>query len=95
MAEGFVVDASYGTMAVASWVEGAPQKSRWTGLKLSGRARSEIATWRCNRCGFLEHYASAAPDRAQEAAQQKQVLMVVAIALAILLAILGGAFALR
>jgi hypothetical protein len=95
MAEGFVVDVSHGTMAVTSWVEGAPQKSIWTGLKLSGKGRSEIATWRCNRCGFLEQYTVAAPDRSQEAAQRSQVLLAVAITLAVLLVVLGAALLLR
>jgi hypothetical protein len=95
MAEGFIVDVSHGTMTVTSWVEGAPEKSVWTGLKLSGRGRSDIATWRCNRCGFLEQYAVAAPDRSKEAAQSKQVLLVVAITLAVLLVVLGAALLLR
>jgi hypothetical protein len=95
MAEGFVVDVSHGTMAVTSWVEGAAEKSAWTGLKLSGRGRSEIATWRCNRCGFLEQYAVATPDRSMEAAQRKQVLLVVAITLATLLVVAGAAVLLR
>jgi hypothetical protein len=95
MAEGFVVDASHGTMGVSSWIEGAPEKSVWTGVKLSGKGRTEIATWRCNRCGFLEHYAAAAPDRSLEAAQRSQVLLVVAISLAILLGVLGVVLVLR
>jgi hypothetical protein len=95
MAEGFVVDATHGGAAVSGWVEGAPEKSVWTGLKLSGKARSEIATWRCNRCGFLEHYAAEAPDRRQETAQRTQALMVVAISLAIVLLVLGAVLILR
>ena len=97
MVEGFVVDATHGGAAVSSWVEGAPEKSVWTGLKLAGRPRAEIATWRCNRCGFLEHYAAAAPDRSHEAARQKQALMVVmvAVALAILLLVVAGGLVLR
>jgi hypothetical protein len=90
MSEGFVVDATYGGAAVSSWVKGAPEKSVWTGLKLTGRQRSDIATWRCNRCGFLEHYAAAGPDRKHEGAQRTQALLVVAISLAILLVGLGA-----
>jgi hypothetical protein len=95
MAEGFVVDVSHGTMAVTSWVEGPPEKSVWTGLKLSGRARSEIETWRCNRCGFLEQYATGTPDRSKEAAQSKQVLLVLAITVAVVFAVLGVVLLLR
>lgn len=95
MSEGFVVDATHGGAAVSSWMEGAPEKSVWTGLKLSGKSRSEIATWRCNRCGFLEHYAAEAPDRKHERAKQAQALMVVAISLAILLAVLAAVLVMR
>ena len=90
MHEGFVVDATYGSMTVASWVEGAPRKSIWTGVKVSGRPRSEISAWRCTRCGFVEHYAAAAPDRRYEAEQRKQVLQVVAITVGMLLVLLGA-----
>lgn len=95
MTEGFVADATHGGAAVSSWIEGAPQRSHWTGLKLTGSPRSEIATWRCNRCGFLEHYAAAAPDRSHETAQRKQAIMVVAIVFATLLPLLAGALLLR
>ena len=57
MAEGFVVDKTDSGARVPGWVEGKPQKSVWTGLKLRGKPRLEIVTWRCRRCGFLESYA--------------------------------------
>ncbi len=82
-------------MGVLSWIEGPPQKSMWTGLKLSGRARSEIVTWRCNRCGFLEQYAVATPDRSREKAERSQALLVVLISLAAVLGILGLVLVLR
>lgn len=59
MGAGFVLDATYGANTVGTWIEGAPVKSIWTGLKLRGRRRLPIETWRCTRCGFLESYASA------------------------------------
>ena len=95
MSEGFVVDTTHGGAAVSNWVEGQPRKNNWTGLSLTGLARSEIRTWRCNRCGFLEHYAAAAPDNKQEAAQRSQVLLVLAIASALLLLAVIGALLLR
>jgi hypothetical protein len=61
MERGFVVDQGYGTYAVGDWVEGEPEKSVWTGLKLRGKTRLRIATWRCRRCGYLESYAPGAP----------------------------------
>ena len=95
MSEGFVMDATHGGVSVSSWIEGAPVKSAWTGLRIGGRARSEIASWRCNRCGFLEHYATAQPDRSHEAVQRSRVLLVVASLLAVLLVILGAVLLLR
>ena len=95
MAEGFVLDATHGAMTVSSWIAGAPEKSVWTGVKLSGRPRSQITTWRCRSCGFLEHYAPASPDRSHEAAQRRQGLTVVALVLATLLVIAATVLILR
>ena len=58
MTEGVVVDNSQGMLSVSSWVEGKPAKSVWVGLKLGGKKPIETTTFRCNRCGFLESYAS-------------------------------------
>lgn len=41
--EGFISDTGYGTIEVAKWQEGSPQKSFWTGIKKDG-ARLEIMT---------------------------------------------------
>ncbi len=57
MVEGLIIDNSYGTRGVSSWLEGAPAKSVWVGLKLQGKKPIEIQTLRCSRCGFLESYA--------------------------------------
>ena len=57
MAEGFVVDESYGTRNVPYWFEGRPEKSIWTGLNPRGRASHGVVTWRCGRCSYLESYA--------------------------------------
>lgn len=59
MVEGFVADEGYGTKHVSKWIEGAPEKSFWTGLKIGKRRKIEIRSWRCRNCGFLEHYAPA------------------------------------
>ena len=56
MSVGFIVDATEGGSAVASWVEGPPVR-RWYGIKVGKNAKYEIQTWRCTRCGFLESYA--------------------------------------
>lgn len=57
MEEGFIVDETYGTRAVPKWVAGEPQKSIWTGLKLRGKDKRDVTTYRCKRCGYLESYA--------------------------------------
>ena len=87
MAEGYVIDRTYGSVAVGSWVEGTPERSVWTGLKLAGKAKIDVATWRCGRCGFLEQYASGGQSRYE--AQHKQVqrlVLIVAVAFAVLAA---------
>ena len=58
MEPGYVLDEGYGKRGPAKWVEGPPQFSMWTGLKLGGRRRIEVATYRCRNCGYLENYAT-------------------------------------
>lgn len=57
MEEGFILDNTYGARLQSEWVEGEPDVSRWTGLKLKGHEHVPIATLRCTRCGYLELYA--------------------------------------
>ena len=58
MEPGFVVDNGHGTYYQDSWIEGPPERSRWTGLKLKGRRKLPIVANRCSRCGFLEYWAT-------------------------------------
>lgn len=59
MLRGFLLDAGNHDMPrVARWVEGAPEKSFWTGLKLGERQVLQVVTFRCPHCGYLESYAS-------------------------------------
>jgi len=60
MERGFVLEQGHGTFAVTDWVAGEPVKSFWTGLRIRGRTRLPMATWRCRRCGYLESYAGEA-----------------------------------
>ena len=55
---GFLLDQGYGTYTQPEWVEGVPDRSIWTGLKLRGKTRLKVFTWRCRRCGFLESYVA-------------------------------------
>lgn len=97
MGEGFVLDRSHGAMTLATWVEGAAEKSVWTGVRTAGRRQSDIATWRCTRCGFLESYAAAEPDLSAHAGTRKVALTIVltALAVALLIGVVGAYLAQR
>jgi hypothetical protein len=60
MQPGFVLDVTHGGSTQSSWIEGAPEWSTWTGLKLKGRTRLRVTTFRCPACGYLESYAPSA-----------------------------------
>lgn len=57
MEAGFIIDEGYGTRTVLQWVEGAAERSIWTGIKLRGKRKQPVTTYRCRRCGYLESYA--------------------------------------
>jgi hypothetical protein len=62
MEPGFVIDKGMrgGSVSAPEWAEGTPERSFWTGLKLGGRERHAVVTFRCPECGFLESYAPTA-----------------------------------
>ena len=57
MEAGFVLDRTYGANLQATWVEGAPTKSFWTGLKIGRLVSRPVTTFRCSSCGYLESFA--------------------------------------
>lgn len=58
MEVGFTVDHAHSNYpSTAKWTAGVPEKSFWTGLKLRGKQRLEIVTYRCPKCGLLQSYA--------------------------------------
>ena len=57
MEEGFIQDAGQHGVQTGKWIEGAPEKSFWTGVKTKGKRQFEVHTYRCSRCGYLEAYA--------------------------------------
>ena len=62
MQRGFLLDGRHAERrSVSEWVEGAPEKSFWSGLKIGDRRVMPVTTWRCERCGYLESYAHPAP----------------------------------
>ena len=57
MEQGFMLELKDGNQkAITEWVEGLAEKA-WYGLKIRGKRRLAIETWRCGRCGYLESYA--------------------------------------
>jgi len=61
MEEGFVADkAHFSVPETQNWIEGAPERSRWSGLKTKDREVLAVMTYRCERCGYLESYADPA-----------------------------------
>ena len=56
MEPGYVLDRTSG-YTVATWVAGAPERSRWTGLKIKNRPNLPVTTYRCPHCGRLESFA--------------------------------------
>lgn len=54
---GYIVDEGHGTKLVEKWVAGTPERSIWTGLKLRGKEKLDVTTYRCKPCGYLESYA--------------------------------------
>jgi hypothetical protein len=63
MEKGFLLDRAHNNRPrVSTWVEGEPESSFWTGLKLKGRAQRPCVALRCTRCGYLEFYAGEQID---------------------------------
>ncbi len=62
MQRGYLLDGRHGEQrAVSEWVEGMPEKSFWSGLKIGERRVMPVTVYRCDRCGYLESYAHPAP----------------------------------
>ena len=59
MVRGFVPDFSHGAILVGKWQKGSPKKSFWTSTKNPGASGIPIGTFRCEGCGYLEHYADS------------------------------------
>ena len=60
MSEGFLLDQTQ-AYTVTRWVEGAPVKSLWTGIKLKGKRVLPVLAFRCERCGAVDLRAPSAP----------------------------------
>ncbi|MGH9766957.1 MAG: PF20097 family protein [Blastocatellia bacterium] len=63
MEAGFILDLGhYNAKTVSQWVEGAPERSIWTGIKTKDREKFQVTTYRCAGCGYLESYALLAQE---------------------------------
>ncbi len=54
---GFLLDRTDSGSIQATWVEGPPEGSVWTGLKLKGRRQLPLYAWRCPRCALVRFFA--------------------------------------
>jgi ribosomal protein S27AE len=62
MVEGFLLDRSEHGARAAQWVEGKPVYGFLRILKLRGRKKLAIQSWRCRKCGALEWFAPEGGD---------------------------------
>jgi hypothetical protein len=69
--EGFVCDESYSTVKPSEWVEGLPEPSVWTGVRLRGKTRLPMRAFRCIDCGLVRLYADAPDDPARGELQRR------------------------
>jgi hypothetical protein len=54
MQKGYIPDATYGGVVLGTWVE-----TGFLGaIKLKGKTRRTITTYRCNSCGYLASHAA-------------------------------------
>jgi hypothetical protein len=56
--EGFLLDSSHNAVRVGHWAEGVPEYWILRVLKMRGRRKLPIQSWRCMRCGKLESFAN-------------------------------------
>ena len=61
MQTGFLLEGDPGsTRTVTKWVEGAPEGSLWSGLKIGDRQVLPVTTYRCPHCHRLDSFAFSA-----------------------------------
>jgi hypothetical protein len=58
MEGGYLLDRAHATHEVGTWVEGAPEKSFWGGIKNKKNVRQlTVYAWRCPGCKQVRLYA--------------------------------------
>ncbi len=59
MEQGFVIDKTHDSVQdTQKWVEGAPERTFWSGIQLKNKDIFVVQTYRCANCGYLESYAT-------------------------------------
>jgi RNase P subunit RPR2 len=57
MQPGFLPDNASAAVVVPTWIPGKPSVG-WFGVRLKGKRHYPVATYRCEKCGYLESYAA-------------------------------------
>jgi uncharacterized protein DUF6487 len=57
METGFLLGRGRNLYRPAEWFAGQPEINLMGGIKLRGKRRFRVQSWRCTQCGFLEQYA--------------------------------------
>jgi predicted nucleic-acid-binding Zn-ribbon protein len=55
--KGYIPDATCGVV-LGTWIGGEVETGFLGAIKLKGKTRRRITTYRCNSCGYLESYAA-------------------------------------
>ena len=59
MEAGFILDkVDDNRLKTPEWLEDSPERALWTRINTKGRNRLNIITYRYERCGLLESYAT-------------------------------------
>jgi hypothetical protein len=61
MQPGFLLErGDNNRLSATRWVEGDPEGSFWTGLRIKHRLVLPVVSYRCESCGYLASYARPA-----------------------------------
>jgi hypothetical protein len=61
METGFILEGTrHNPHGVTKWIQGAPEFGLFKAVKVRGKTKLDIETWRCGRCAYLESYAPTA-----------------------------------
>ena len=58
MEPGFLPDTTYGGVVPPKWAAGEPTRNWLNVVSLKGKTTYPVVTYRCEKCGYLEAYAT-------------------------------------